>query len=450
MGRKTKAVMGTIFAITTISWLGLVAGGVWAAGKKKANGEGKIAGVSGSLAQLGQAGELIMAKYVKASLPLEASSPIWGQAPSASIQLSPQVSTFPMIAVPSATPEIIRSAKVRALYNDREVAFLLEWADREPTFAEEQPQAFKDAAALEFPLSYGPGQKMPYIGMGEQGRPVNVWHWKASWQVDLEKGYQDVEQAYPNMVADDYPFSQADKGQRGGMGKLPTQRHSPTYLTGWGAGSPLSDPERQSPVESLIAEGFGTLTSLGESGIQGKGAWKHGSWKVVFKRSLRAEDGRQVQFDPSQAGLVPVAFAIWDGHFDQRNGQKGLSAWHFVRFEKSASPEAYARQLAWNPPLKGDPQEGRRWAMDLECDQCHNFPGARREKMGDVGPDLTYIGAVQRPDYLLESIKDPNATVVPYSRYLDPAHKSKMPLYDKDVLPEKGYYDIVEFMRTLK
>ncbi|MBI2876996.1 MAG: hypothetical protein HYY20_08955 [Candidatus Tectomicrobia bacterium] len=446
MSSKTKAAL----AIAMVCCLGLVAGGAKAASKKKVAGGEKMAARSGPVSQLEQAGELIVAKYVKASLPLEASSPQWTQAPAATISLIPQVSTFPMIAVPSATPEIVRSAKVRALYNDHEVAFLVEWADPEPTFTEEQPQAFKDAAALEFPLSYGPGQKIPYIGMGEKGRPVNVWHWKASWQIDADKGYQDVEHTYPNMVADDYPFSRADKGQPGGLARLPTHRHDPTYLTGWGAGSPLSDPERKTSVESLIAEGFGTLTSLGETVIQGKGAWKQGTWRVVFKRSLRAEDGRQVQFDPPQAGLVPVAFAIWDGHFDQRNGMKGLSTWYFVRFEKSVSPEAYARQLAWNPPIQGDPQEGRRWVMDLECDQCHNFPGARREKMGDVGPDLTYIGAMQRPDYLLESIKDPNATVVPYSRYLDPAHKSKMPLYDKDTLPEKGYYDIVEFLRTLK
>lgn len=85
------------------------------------------------------------------------------------------------------------------------------------------------------------------------------------------------------------------------------------------------------------------------------------------------------------------------------------------------------------------------------CDQCHNFPGARPKKMGDVGSDLTYIGGMHRPDYLLESLKDPNAVVVPNSRYMDPtSHKSKMPLYDADPVPEKAYYDMVEFMRPLK
>lgn len=400
MSRKTKAVMVVVWTVVVMSWLGLVAPGVWAADKKKAAGGGKMAAQSGPLAQLEQAGELIVAKYVKASLPLEASSPLWAQAPSTSIRLSPQVSTYPMMAPPAAMREIVRSAKVRALYNDREVAFRLEWADPEPSFLGERLQAFRDAAALGFPLSYGAGQKLPYVGMGEKGRPVNIWFWRAA------------------------------KVQPGGLAKLPTP---------------------QSPVESLIAEGFGTLTSLGEGDVQGEGIWKQGAWKVVFKRSLRAEGDQRVQLDPSQAGLAPVAFAIWNGHFEHRDGRKGLSSWHFVRFEKGSSPEAYARQLVWNPPMKGDPQEGRRWAIEmLECDQCHNFPGARPEKLGDVGPDLTYIGAMHRPDYLLESLKDPNATVLPNDRYFDPARKSKMPLYDTDVVPEKGYYDLVEFLRTLK
>jgi hypothetical protein len=350
------------------------------------------------------------------------------------------------------TEKIVRSVKVQALYNNEELALRLEWSDPEPTRVEDKPQSFKDAVAVEFPLRYGHGIRLPYMGMGQKGAPVNIWQWKASWQKDVSQGYQGVEKTYPNMAVDAYPFSHAPTGRHGGNAKVPTVKQDRLFLAGWEAGSPLSDPTKQGTVESLVAEGFGTLTSLGRGDVQGKGIWRAGKWRVILKRPLRGGEGRGgVQFDPIQ-GLVPVAIAVWDGRFGQRDGQKGLSSWHFLLFEQASPAKSYVEELSWDPPIQGNPMEGRQWMIEmLECDQCHNFPGARIEKMGDVGPDLTYIGAMQRPDYLLESLKDPNAVIVPNHRYTDSiTHKSKMPLYDADTVPEKVYYDMVEFMRTLR
>lgn len=427
-----------LFAILAAATLGMFMATGWA---KEQNGE--LAGLQG---------EIITAKYLKGALPVSATAQPWAQAKPSNVRLSPQVSTFPMITSPKGVKEIVRSVKVQALYNDKELALRLEWVDPEPTRTEDHSQSFKDAVAVEFPLKYGQGVKLPYMGMGQKGAPVYIWQWKASWQADGDQGYQDVEKTYPNMAVDDYPLSKAPMGAHGGPARSPAVDQDRTFMTGWAAGSPLSDPTKKGPVESLVAEGFGSLTSLGSGEVQGKGMWNAGKWQVVLKRSLQGDEGRGgVQFDPGR-GLVPVAFAVWDGHFDQRNGQKGLSSWHFLVFEQATPPKAYVEELSWNPPIQGDPKEGRRWAIEmLECDQCHNFPGARPEKMGDVGPDLTYIGGMHRPDYLLESLKDPNAVVVPNSRYMDPtSHKSTMPLYEPDTVPEKAYYDMVEFMRTLK
>jgi DMSO reductase family type II enzyme heme b subunit len=70
-------------------------------------------------------------------------------------------------------------------------------------------QDFRDAAALQFPLTQG----QPYFCMGQQGGNVNIWHWKADWQADI-LALQEMEwSATPDMYVDGYPFAPAEEGQ---------------------------------------------------------------------------------------------------------------------------------------------------------------------------------------------------------------------------------------------
>jgi quinoprotein glucose dehydrogenase len=60
--------------------------------------------------------------------------------------------------------------------------------------------------------------------------------------------------------------------------------------------------------------------------------------------------------------------------------------------------------------LGGDAEVGRRvffTKAEVSCVRCHKAQG----QGGDVGPDLTGIGAKQKRDYLLESIVDPNKQI---------------------------------------
>src|SRR3990167_7195476 len=59
-------------------------------------------------------------------------------------------------------------------------------------------------------------------------------------------------------------------------------------------------------AETLAAEGFGTLTAQASDGIQVKGAWKDGRWRVVFRRNLAAAGEYCVRVDSAKQGLVPV------------------------------------------------------------------------------------------------------------------------------------------------
>lgn len=80
---------------------------------------------------------------------------------------------------------------------------------------------------------------------------------------------------------------------------------------------------------------------------------------------------------------------------------------------KDRIPEASKTKVVpWVPPIEVDPKEGELVFFDdkrdVTCSKCHILNG----KGSKVGPDLTGIGAVQTPQYLIESVLKPSAVIV--------------------------------------
>jgi len=76
-------------------------------------------------------------------------------------------------------------------------------------------------------------------------------------------------------------------------------------------------------------------------------------------------------------------------------------------------PEASGDAVApWVPPIDVDIKEGELVFFDesrgVTCSKCHVLNG----KGSKVGPDLTGIGAVQTPQYLIESVLKPSEIIV--------------------------------------
>lgn len=200
-------------------------------------------------------------------------------------------------------------------------------------------------------------------------------------------------------------------------------------------------------VETLAAEGFGTLTTQKPDGVKAKGIWKDGKWRVVFTRPLRPLPGdERVSFDPAKQGVVPVALATWSGEAQERNGRKQLSAWHALRFEKGRADNAYARRLA-GMPIEGDAENGRRLLTEKGCAGCHAFPGNLAQPA--IGPALTNAGGIHATEYLLESLSDPSRVIVPgkkYSMVQDGKRVSLMPPFAGTDAERR---DVVTFIKTL-
>jgi complex iron-sulfur molybdoenzyme family reductase subunit gamma len=292
------------------------------------------------------------------------------------------VAVYPQASVPPvATPSGAATIKVRAQYGAKTVALHLEWTDDKPA-KERGVGTFADGAAVQWPVRYGPGVALPYIGMGHGGAPVALWFWR-------------------------------------------------------GDGS----------VETLAAEGFGTLTAQVPDGVKAKGAWKDGKWHVVLTRTLAAAGEHRVTLAPAKLGLVPVAFAIWNGESAERNGLKRLSSWQVLRFEKSKADARYAEQLG-EVAVTGNAANGKRLMGEKGCAACHSFPGNPAQPR--IGPDLSYAGGIHSGTYLRESLTEPSKVVVPGKGYYTVQDGKMISLMPPLAASDEELRDIVTFLKTLR
>lgn len=266
---------------------------------------------------------LVAARVTEALPQQDLNSPLWQQATPLEIPLSAQTVARPMLLETNG-----KAVTARALYNDQQIAVLVEWADATDNSEMVRVQDFRDAVALQFPLVEG----QPFVCMGQQGVNVNIWHWKADWQQDLN-GWQDMNSLYPNMNVDYYPFAN-------GENPAPSAYTDANYVPAYAAHNLMAMPHKSS-VEDLVAGGYGTLTSqpLAAQNVQGYGEWNNNQWRVIFTRNLTSTESDDINF--SEDKMYPIAFAAWDGANKERNGQKSTSEWVSLQIGEVA-PEASA------------------------------------------------------------------------------------------------------------
>lgn len=230
---------------------------------------------------------MLRAEKTNKAIPLEVDAEIWRPLTPTKIFLRGQR---------RVTPFWINNAvdivDVRAVYNQREIGFLIAWddpvRDRKHDQGQEvktiknrfvkavgdiprKPGTFRDAIALQFPVNPVLQRQIPLL-RGDSRHPVNLWVWKS-----------DLEATGGNPVE--------DSNARGG----------------------------QTPIQ---------IQPEAEQQVRGKGVWKDGRWRVVMVRSLRTKDKHDIQF--AQDRIIPIAFNSWEGSNGEHGMIMGLSAWHLV------------------------------------------------------------------------------------------------------------------------
>ncbi len=215
----------------------------------------------------------------------------WANVPTGIVSMMAQ----PMIA-PRPEKTTTETALVQAVHDGSRVAFRIRWKDTERSEAGRLGE-FSDGFALEFPAKEG---QMPPVMMGTKGMPVHLFHWRAQYQRDQEKGKPTMKELYPNMSVDMYPLEPS--GVDGG-----TPAAAEKFSPGRAEGNPQS--YQKAGVDEIIAEGFATSSVQEGHGSAARGEWKDGEWTLVIVRPLVIDGGSTLK--AGTPGMV--AFAAWQG-----------------------------------------------------------------------------------------------------------------------------------------
>jgi complex iron-sulfur molybdoenzyme family reductase subunit gamma len=391
-----------------------------------------LSGVVAGLTASSLFGANIVATKVHHSLEnVSAMSPLWKEARATEVTLYPQttVKMNDKKANEMNANNIGKIAKVTAIYNDEEIAFLIKWKDGSLSIQKGyRSDSFGDGFAVQFAKDFSNPEKLPYIGMGSEGREVVVHLQKATPNIAEPNGNGNVE--------------------------LQTSFHQTNYFQ-----NELENfKSAQKSVEvvdyerTFVSAGFRSMTEIKDNSVNSNMNmiynFNKNLWIGTLNRKLKDE---YLNLD---APAIPVAFAVWDGGKNNRDGLKLLSGWNSVTLKAEGSEKLVS---ALNDEVKGDVANGKA-QYEMNCAACHLTKDIQMTAPF-MAPELSNIGGYSSTGYITESIKDPSAVVVPgYNRN---AHKntpwynvvngkrvSTMPSFSW--LDEKSLTDIVAYLKTLK
>lgn len=303
---------------------------------------------------------------VTEAIPVEPEAAFWAKVDESEVLAYPQrsVKLWDKAANEKLASHRPLRLRVKVAYSDRELGLRLEWADQAPNrFDGVETGAFADSAAVQFPVNFGENTRLPHIGMGDEQQWVRLYLVRAA------------EKAPP-----------------------PTPSGSP-------AGKPTAGAPR---VGEFVAAGFGSRTRV--SAPTGRMSMSFdaaaGTWRATLVRPL------EVAGHSLKVGLVPVAFAVFQGSENERGGNKALSGWRFLRLSSFPTSERFVAQRAWGygSGEQGDPAQGKP-LVEAVCVACHHV-GDKRLVPAGLAPALTGMGGYLSREYLRQSILDPSAVVV--------------------------------------
>lgn len=340
------------------------------------------------------------------------------------------------IAYPQTTIEMIdadimklnannkaKKIRVKALSDGENIAFLLTWKDGSKSVQEGYSStAYGDGFAVQFPIKL---DSLPYIGMGSEGRPVIVHLQKATGKTYEPNGNKDV-------------YHQVNASNQNAF-----EKDLQTYK---GDVSALGNGDYQ---RAFISEGFRSMTQIKNNSEDAmmQMSYSKGMWSGIIVRKLQSAN-----LDLSK-GTFPVAFAFWDGDKKNRDGAKVLSSWLGVSVQGSNVKLSYLDEMNG-----GDAINGAQVMLD-NCSSCHQYKEVKNAP-NFMAPNLSNIGGYSNASYLVESIINPSAVVVPgYNVNAHPSYPwysvddkgvrtSMMPPYDS--LDKKSLADLVAYLKTLK
>ena len=250
--------------------------------------------------------QVLNVQAVEGEILLDVNNPQWENAAPMDVRLTGQVIAAPRWQNPS-----IELATIKAVHNDKDIAFLIEWDDPFKDVIHKQEQEFnpssiskvgayssyinandmvpreleifRDSIALQFPVKLIEGTKKPHFYRGSSSNPVHLWIWKADLE---EQGKRSVVEA----------------NARGWKQKLKLQ----------------AEDQQQ---------------------IMAMAVWDQGRWSLVMKRPLITDDRNDIQFIKGK--FTPMAINAWDGSNGEHRLIMSVSSWYYLTLEAPTPPAPF-------------------------------------------------------------------------------------------------------------
>jgi mono/diheme cytochrome c family protein len=285
--------------------------------------------------------ELLRVPFLADDLDIARGPELFAAAPVARFPLLGQIIQPGRNFYPSTT-----SVQVQAVYNRKEIAFLVRWHDmRAETGGTNAPELAvpdgEDDQAAPPAAEAGGGGDDFWGEAADSGRAADVWgdaavaegeddFWGADAPAALTGG---TSTEFSDAVALQFPQTP------------PAGIRKPYFLLG-DAQSPIDlwfvDLARPERVRQYTARGQQSLEPSTADEFQVATGYDQGEWYAIFKRELRSTSN--VTFQEGQ--FVPIAFSVWDGFNRERGNRRALSAWFHLY------PEPVARVSAVGPMVR--------------------------------------------------------------------------------------------------
>jgi len=223
---------------------------------------------------------VIQAVKITGTLPTTIEDTAWNKAPGTTVRLVPNIIKEKRLFTPLAN-----SITARVLYNNQEIAFLLEMSDRtdsrpgEPISEQIQDENLamhSDAFAIQFPKAAAfettPIVEKPLYRHGDAKHPTTIWYWNA--------GRFEPESAPKTLIFD-----------------------------------------ASGPSKKLVPR-------QGDNTLKATGFWEHGRWRVLMKRPRTDNKSGDLSFSEGQ--FIPISFANWDGSNGEIGSKHTLTSWYWL------------------------------------------------------------------------------------------------------------------------
>ncbi|MEW6324177.1 MAG: c-type cytochrome [Nitrospirota bacterium] len=280
--------------------------------------------------------------YTKDPLPTATDDPKWNEQLPYFVGLGGQITRRPQ-----NFNRRIENVWVKSIYNDEEIAFLLEWDDRTDSKAEgsNMPPPM-NVADLTIPVAYYANKHV-----FNEVVPTLYPNWKSLPQPAI----------YNDAVAIQFPAKW--------QSLTPPER--PFFIHG--------DPvkavdlwkwENGAKPIAYTGKGVDDVKPRSDSLLKAEGAqFNEGVWRVIIKRPLKTEDKEgDVQFE--QGKYIPIAFQAWDGDNGEAGARMALSAWYYLILQPPVPTTAFIY-----PPIVAIAMVGIQWWVIRKAKSMQNGNG---------------------------------------------------------------------------